>query len=148
MRHTIPPLCTISQTGATFDSSAPGMLKVEPQTNKKGEPTGKMIITGLTADPDDEPVEIMAEIDGQIYTCSVTIIRPTISAETLSIKPGKTKAVSIKNTKIKKTDIIWESDDPEVAEVTGGKIKGIGTGTTTIYAEVGGIRCECVVNVE
>ena len=135
-------------TGATFESSDDGMLKVEPQTNKKGEPTGKMIITGLAADPDDEPVGIMAEIDGQIYTCSVTIIRPTISAETLSIKPGKTKAVSIKNTKIKKTDIIWESDDPEVAEVTGGKIKGIGTGTTTIYAEVGGIRCECVVNVE
>ncbi len=136
-------------TGVVYESLDESLLKVEPQTNKKGQPTGKMIITAIAADPEDEAVEIRAEIDEQIYTCSVNIVRPTISAETLIVKPGKQKTISIKNTKIKKSEIVWESDDPNVAVVSaGGKIKGVGTGTTTIFAEVGGIRCECVVTVE
>ena len=103
----------------------------------------------MAADPSDEPVTIEAEIDGQIYTCTVSIIRPSISAESLSIKVGKTKTVSIRNTKIKKADIVWESDDTDVAQVlSGGKIKGVGSGTATISAVVGGIRCECAVTVE
>jgi hypothetical protein len=51
------------------------------------------------------------------------VTAPKISKETMKLKIGKTGTVSLKNTKIKKTDIKWYSDNETVATVdANGKI--------------------------
>ena len=56
--------------------------------------------------------------------------------------------MTLKNTKLKKNEIVWRSADEKIAAVeTGGKILGKSKGTVIIYTETGGIRNECSVTV-
>ena len=134
-------------SGAVFSSEDPDRLDVSAQM-KKDEPTGKIILKALNADKDNKPVLIYAVIDGQKYTCSVNITCPVIAKPQLRIKAGKTGTVALKNTKIKKNDIEWKSEDESIATVEpGGKVTAKGTGTVKIYTITGGIRNECDVTV-
>lgn len=66
----------------------------------------------------------------------------------MTLSVGKTGTVSLKKTKIKKTDVQWISDDPEIASVdANGKITAKKSGSTVIYTETGGKRNECHVTV-
>ena len=56
--------------------------------------------------------------------------------------------MSLKNTKLKKTDVVWKSEDEKIARVeSGGSVVGISKGTVTIYTETGGVRNECSLTV-
>jgi uncharacterized protein YjdB len=46
-------------------------------------------------------------------------------------------------------NVAWTSDNPSVATVIGGLVRGVGTGTTTITAttENGGLTAQCLVTV-
>lgn len=137
-----------ASTGAEFSSSDPDRLIVEKQTNKSGAPTGKANITAVKADPDGKPVSIIATIDGKEYTCEVNIKAPVIAKQNIKVKAGKSTTVSLKNTKLKKADIEWMSEDDKIASVAaGGKVTGISEGTVIIYTITGGVRNECLVTV-
>ena len=131
---------------AEFSSDDPERLTVEEHTDKKGAPTGKVIIKAHKTY--DAPVRITAVVDGQVYPCSINITAPVIAKSELRIKEGKTATVSLKNTRIKKTDVEWISEDEDIATVTsGGRVTAIKKGTVKIYTETGGVKNECLVTV-
>ncbi len=41
--------------------------------------------------------------------------------------------------------VTWESDDPKIATVDGGKVTAVSSGTTTIHAKIGGADLPCTV---
>ena len=107
-----------------------------------------MVLTGVKANPENNPVSIITTIDGKDYICDVYIKAPAIAKASVKVKAGKTTTVSLKNTKIKKNEIEWKSEDEGIAAVsTGGKVKGISKGEVKIYTETGGVRNECMVYV-
>lgn len=135
-------------SGADFSSSDPTRLAVEKQLNKKGVPTGKAVIKGILANKDNDPVSIIATIDGKEYLCDVYVKSPVIAKAAVRVKEGKKTTVSLKDTKLKKTDIVWKSEDESIATVgSGGSVTGVKKGTVTIYTETGGVRNECSVTV-
>ena len=115
------------------------------QLNNKGVKTGKVIVEALNYGD----TKLIATIDGQAYECTVHVTAPEINKKAMTLSVGKTGTVSIKKTKIKKTDIKWETDNPEVAVVDiNGKITAKKSGSAVIYTETGGIRNECHVTVQ
>ncbi|MBO4266916.1 MAG: Ig-like domain-containing protein [Lachnospiraceae bacterium] len=135
-------------SGADYSSSDPERLAAQKQLNKKGAATGKAVIKGLAANKDNEPVSLIATIDGKQYLCDVYVKAPVISKAAVRVKEGKKTTVSLKNTKLKKTDVVWKSEDEKIARVeSGGSVVGISKGTVTIYTETGGVRNECSLTV-
>lgn len=122
-----------------------GVISATPQTDKKGNKTGKVVIEGLTYGD----TKLIATIDGQEYECTVHVVKPVINKTSMELKVGKTGTLSLKNTKLKKQDIVWTSEDPSIASVdSAGKIIARSVGSTVIYTEAGGMRNECMVTVE
>ncbi len=131
-----------------FVSSDDELLTAEPHYNKKGELTGKVFVKAISASDTDDPVTLTATINGKVYDCTIRIVKPCISKDQINIKVGKKAVVSLNKTKIKKSDIVWISNNENVATVDSkGNILGISEGTTVIYTEAGGIRNECLVTV-
>ncbi|MBQ9504543.1 MAG: Ig-like domain-containing protein, partial [Lachnospiraceae bacterium] len=71
---------------------------------------------------------------------------PKLSKTSLTIKTGKTKKLSLKNAG--GWSVTWGSLDRTVATVDGyGRVSAVAPGYTTVYAEVDGVRYECMVLV-
>ena len=47
--------------------------------------------------------------------------------------------------KIAKTDIIWSTDNSNVATIDNGKVVAVGGGTTKIHAEYNGTKVSCII---
>ena len=123
----------------------PSVATATKQVDKKGKLTGKVVVSGLSAGD----TRLKAVIDGQEYYCDIHVVAPTISKKTMTLKVNKTATVTLKNTKIKKADISWYSENPDIAEVSSsGKIKANSKGQAVIYTEAGGVRNECLVTVK
>ena len=135
-------------SGVTFASEDTSGLTVEAQKNKKGLTTGKVIVTGLKASADNKPVRIIATVDGKDYPCDIYVKAPSIAKDTAKVKVGRTTTVALKNTRLKKTDIEWKSENVSIATVEpGGKVTGVSEGEVTVYTITGGIRNECKITV-
>ncbi|MCR5357187.1 MAG: leucine-rich repeat protein [Lachnospiraceae bacterium] len=121
------------------------IARVTAQLDKKGKPTGKAVVTGLSYGK----ATLTAVIDGQEYSCTVDVAAPVINKTEMTLKVNQSKTVSLKNTKLKKTDIVWHSNNESVAKVdANGKITAVSVGTAVIYTESGGKRNECTVTVK
>ena len=121
-----------------------GIISATPQTDKKGNKTGKVILEGLAYGD----TKLIATIDDQEYECTVHVVKPIINKTTMELKVGKTGTLSLKNTKLKKKDIVWKTDNPLIATVdANGKVKAESEGETVIYTEAGGVRSECTIKV-
>ena len=119
------------------------ILELSGMTNKQGVSTGKVTIFAAGAGEST----LTATIDGQEYSCRIVVPEPTLSSEELELKPGGSKIISVKGSKLKKSDIEWSSEDEEIATVVGGKVKAISSGETVISAIVGNTTLECLVVV-
>ena len=119
------------------------ILELSGMTNKQGVSTGKVTIFAAGAGEST----LTATIDGQEYSCRIVVPEPTLSSEELELKPGGSKIISVKGSKLKKSDIEWISEDEEIATVVGGKVKAISSGETVISAIVGNTTLECLVVV-
>lgn len=129
---------------AEWDTENEEVFTITPQLNKKGTPTGKVLIEAV------EPGEALCtvSVDGQAYTCTVKVTEPKLNTEELTLSPGASKVVTIKNTRLKKNQFAWISDDEEIATVDkDGKIKAQNAGETDIYALYGSIVLKCHVKV-
>ncbi len=131
-------------TDVTYSTDDEDILSAELQINK-GKSTGKAVLHAIKGGN----ITLTAIIDEKPYTCSVTIQYPTITKTALRVKATKSTTIGLKNTKYKKSDIVWISEDPSIAEVgTNGKIIGKQAGkSVVIYTETGGVRNECEVTV-
>lgn len=121
------------------------VIRVTPQTNKKGDVTGKVIVEGLSSGD----TTLTATIDGQEYACEIHVPAPVISRSAMNLKQGKSFTLALKSTKLRKPEIDWYTSDPDVATVdTNGKVIAIGEGEAIIYTETGGVLNECTVKVK
>lgn len=131
-------------------ASSTSLLNIEraaeltAQKNNKGAGTGKVIIEGLKYGD----TTLTALIDGHEYSCIIHVAAPVINKESMTVKVGKSGSVSLKNTKLRKEGIKWETSDPNIALVDGaGKVYGISSGYVTIFTDAGGFHNECRVTV-
>lgn len=69
---------------------------------------------------------------------------PKLSSKSITLNVGKTKKLKVKGYKGK---IIWSSNDPSVATVSGGKVKALKRGSTKIKAKAGSKTLTCKVKV-
>ncbi len=91
---------------------------------------------------------ITATLDGASATCCVYVKQPTmsISPTALTLKPGKTKQLTVK---ISSGNIPeYSSSNPAIADITpNGLIKAYHPGKATIYCKEDGIKKSCIVTV-
>lgn len=121
------------------------VIYVSPVLNSKGQANGKVIIEGLEAGD----TMLTAWIDDQPYSCTIHVSTPMISKSSMNLTVGKSGVVSLKQTRIKKQDIVWETSDPSVVTVgDNGKITALSKGSATVYTTAGGVLNECIVTVE
>ena len=91
-----------------------------------------------------------SDVTGAKATCKVTVGSVTLDKSEAVIKKGKT--LTLKATVLPTTDtsVTWESSDEKVATVTsGGKVKGVKTGTATITCTsvATGLKATCQVTI-
>lgn len=105
------------------------------------ESTGR--VTGVSAGS----TTITASLDGVEYSCAVTVKKPTLSFKKATLKVGKTKKITLKNTKLK--NAVWESMDESVATIDeNGVITAIAPGKAEIMTTTGGCESTCVITVK
>lgn len=88
---------------------------------------------------------ITAKVGGKKYTCKVTVRNPELSKKTITVNPGKTLKLTVKNAV---GTVKWSTSNKAIATVTsGGVVKGIKKGTATITAVASGVKLKCTVTV-
>ena len=91
--------------------------------------------------------EINAQLNGIDYTCKVTVKKPTLSIRKVALVPGKTKKITLKNSKL--SDVEWESSDDSVVTVDeNGVITAVAPGQAKINTTAGGCEDVCTVTVK
>jgi uncharacterized protein YjdB len=91
---------------------------------------------------------VVAWIDERPYECAITVPEVTVKKDSFTLDPKKTATVSLKGTKYKPAAFTWRTSAPTVATVNNkGKIKAVGRGYATIFAEKDGIVCAALVTV-
>ena len=144
-KYTLSMKNVTGEMAPSWEIDDPSVATVSSQYNRRGTLTGKAIVEGKVYGN----TTLTATIDNVEYSCTISVIAPQINKSNMKIKMGRTGKLYLKNTKIKKTDVIWTSSDPNIATIDAyGTVKGINTGTTTIYTDCGGVRNECIVTVE
>nr|MBQ8253072.1 Ig-like domain-containing protein [Lachnospiraceae bacterium] len=79
-------------------------------------------------------------------TMPVMAANPKMSRSKLSLIPGETYTLSVKNTS---SSVKWSSSKKKVAKVNSkGKVTAVSPGKATITAKVGGKKYKCVVQVQ
>ena len=103
--------------------------------NRKGQVTAKRKGTA----------RITAKVGKKKYTCKITVEDPKLNKSSLSLKTKKKYRLALSGTT---KPIRWTSKNKSVATVSSkGLVRGVGAGTTTITATVGGKRFACKVKV-
>ena len=144
-KYTLSMKNVTAEMNPSWEIEDTSVATVSSQYNRRGALTGKAIVEGKVYGN----TILTATIDNVEYSCTISVIAPQINKSTMRIKMGRTGKLYLKNTKIKKSDVIWTSSDPNIATIdVYGTVKGINTGTTTIYTDCGGVRNECIVTVE
>lgn len=99
------------------------------------------VITGLTYGS----ATVTADLLGYRYKVKVQVDDPQLSAETCTLKVGKSAKLKLLQTKSKVT---WTSENPSIATVKNGSVKALSVGETVITATVNGHSYTCRVSVE
>ena len=99
---------------------------------------------------------ISATCDGKSASCEVTVIRPAIPVESVSLDKTEANllvgeslmlnAVVLPDDATDK-EITWTSSSTDVATVENGKVTALSPGETTVTATAGGISATCSVSV-
>ncbi|MBL4935441.1 5'-nucleotidase C-terminal domain-containing protein [Clostridium sp. YIM B02515] len=90
-------------------------------------------------------------ITQEAVSAPVNVTGATLDKNTLSLKPGETSQLTatVLPSNASNKNITWSTDNPAVAIVTNGLVKGVSEGKATITAttEDGGFKSLCVVTV-
>lgn len=135
------PIWTVERMG--YSDYPP--ITASPQYDSRGNATGKVIVKGMFCGD----ARLIATIDGHKYSCVIHVAAPQLSKYNMTIRKGGTATISLKNTKLKKSQIQWSSADVSIATVDAdGRIKGISPGETLVYTTAGGCWNQCTVTVK
>lgn len=145
---TIP---TLSKKSVTMLSGANTTIKLNkavgtPEWFSSDESIAEVDENGSITAHSAGNVDIIAQLNGIDYICSVTVKQPTLSIRKVTLASGKTKKISLKNTRL--TNVLWESSDDSVAYVENGMIVAVAPGQAEITTEAGGCTEVCIVTVK
>ncbi len=91
---------------------------------------------------------VTATVRGQTMSCSVTVYEYTLNRTSVQINSDQTAQLTVtSNPSAELPEIVWTSENEEVATVVNGLITAVGGGQTVIKANVAGIVLECTVSV-
>ncbi|MBR3303995.1 MAG: Ig-like domain-containing protein, partial [Bacteroidales bacterium] len=140
---TINPSTATDKT-LTWESSDPTVASVNSSGLVSALKAGKTTIT-------------VKSTNGKSATCSVTVSAKVIEVESISLDQTKlnlnvddeqTLVATINPSTATDKTLTWESSDPTVASVDGGKVKALKAGTTTITVKsTNGKSATCFVTV-
>ena len=91
---------------------------------------------------------ISASANGETATCKLIIEKPVLKKKTLNMTTNSKAKLKLSNTKLKYAE--WKSMNEDVAYVdpVSGTVYSIGTGTTTVTTEAGGVTSSCRIVVK
>ena len=137
--------------------------------------TGKIPVTEIVWSSENESVatvtngkvvavgggttSIHAEYDGKKYSCTVRCAFEstsestasgsyTISSSDVTISVGESFYLTLKDSNGKNVEVTWSSDNSKAVTISGNKITGKTSGSTTVYATYNGTKYSCIVRVK
>ncbi|MCR4764332.1 MAG: Ig-like domain-containing protein [Lachnospiraceae bacterium] len=133
-----------NKTNPIWKSSDEAGVYVTSKTTPAGVNTGKAVIKALKSGE----YTITSYIDEMPYTCLISVKPPIITKASVSLKVNKKATIGLKNIRLKKNEIVWETDRPDIVEIAaGGIIKGKKAGSALVFTNAGGVYNECAVTV-
>jgi hypothetical protein len=115
----------------TWKSSNKKVAKVSKQGKVTAKKKGKAVIT--------------ASVNNKKLKCRVKVETPSLSQTEITLYEDETADIELKGCS---HDVLWESEDEEIADVYDGEIYAAEEGSTTITAYVHGKTYKCTVIVE
>lgn len=110
---------------------------------------GCVVTAGMTG-----TAHITAVINGISRSCTIVVKNPltdfALDKTTMALKGGEIGQLNITSVVPSKPDaytVDWSSSNTDVAEVTNGEVRAMGTGTAGITATINGISRTCMVSV-
>ncbi len=110
---------------------------------------GCVVTAGMTG-----TAHITAVINGISRSCTIVVKNPltdfALDKTTMALKGGEIGQLNITSVVPSKPDaytVDWSSSNTDVAEVTNGEVRAMGTGTAEITATINGISRTCMVSV-
>ena len=110
---------------------------------------GYVVTAGMTG-----TAHITAVINGISRSCTIVVKNPltdfALDKTTMALKGGEIGQLNITSVVPSKPDaytVDWSSSNTDVAEVTNGEVRAMGTGTAEITATINGISITCTVSV-
>lgn len=110
---------------------------------------GCVVTAGMTG-----TAHITAVINGISKSCTIVVKNPltdfALDKTTMALKGGEIGQLNITSVVPSKPDaytVDWSSSNTDVAEVTNGEVRAMGTGTAGITATINGISRTCMVSV-
>lgn len=143
---------SISKKKASMQTGAEMTLKLNkasemPEWTSSDDSIAEVDENGKVTANSAGEATITASLDGVDYSCAITVKKPTLSVKKMSLQVGKTKKISLRNTRLKEID--WVSSDESVAEVDeDGVVTAIGAGEAEITTTTGGCSDSCKVTVK
>ena len=126
-------------------------------TNEGVASVSKKDGSGIVTPTGSGTARIYAEIkDGPVFTCTVTVKKDVLTAISLNIQDctlekntsRQLKIYYVPNDTTLSKEILWTSDNPEVASVDAtGMVTALSKGTAVITAAVGTLTARCTVTV-
>lgn len=94
-------------------------------------------------------ITLIASVEGEDYSCRITIPRPEVKKSEVTIKVGKKANIGLKNTKLKVSEVKWNSENTEYAVVDEkGNVTGVSAGDTVLTTNAGGVKNTVLVHVK
>lgn len=141
----------ISATTATISVKGTTTLKVTKSSKKVTWSTSdKSIATvdknGKVTGVKKGTATITAKVEHKKIKCTVTVENPKLSKTSAKIYLGAATKLKVSGTS---QTVTWSTSDKSIAKVNkSGKVTGVGKGTATITAKVGGKKLKCTVTVK
>ena len=136
----IPP---IKRLYLTFTSTKK-KVKWSSSNKKVATVSSKGVVKGIDGGANQRSYKIYATIGGKKYTCKVTVKGSYLNVNDVTFEEGETKELWIIGNK---QDVIWSSEDENIAIVVDGNVTGKSAGTTNIIATTKTKTYKCKVTI-
>ena len=133
--------------GDTFKLKITGTkkkVKWSSSNKKVATVSSKGVVKGIDGGANQRSCKIYATIGGKKYTCKVTVKRSYLNVNDVTFEEGETKELWIIGNK---QDVIWSSEDENIAIVVDGNVTGKSAGTTNIIATTKTKTYKCKVTI-
>lgn len=119
-------------------------VKWSSSNKKVATISSKGIVKGINGGTNQRSCKIYATVGGKKYTCKVTVKGSYLNTSDATFEECETKELWIIGNK---QDVIWSSEDENIAIVVDGNVTGMSAGTTNIIAATETKTYKCKVTI-